>query len=1077
MIRRVLGVLIGCAIVLACGEPAARAQVVNGTLVGTAFDPSGAVVPNASITLTNMNTRSSRTMKTDSGGSYVFSELPPAVYSIASTASGFKTTQITNIHLQVSQSVREDIHFSLGNASQQVRVTAPHVLLDTQTSSEGLVITGQEIQNLPLNGRNYLQLATLAPGVQGGSGDVNALGRGLEGLDISGGRPDQASYLIDGVETRMLQLGNNSIFLSPEAIQEFKLLENNFDARYGQSSEIVSVVTKSGTNQFHGSAYEFLRNNHLDATPFFDNFFGIKLPVYEQNQYGASAGNPIMHDKLFFFGNYEGLRIRQGNLLTSIVPTQAELNGDFSSVATPIIDPSTGQPFPGNIIPSSRISQAAKVFNRYIPAPNTSSASGINYTTSPSTQRNDDQFTVRIDANLGSRDTMVGEEIWYNSSLTTPGLAPLMGSTIPYRGQVFALHETHSISPTAVNVVTLAYNRAVGLVSWEHAPTNVNQAMGVGNLPNVPSLYGLPDMVMGGCCTFGGYPFEGGGVQNVYQISDELSWTHGRHDLSFGTDLRRIQYQFPAASYANGIYEFYGFYSGNSIADYLLGIPFVAVAQQITSISNLRQSQLSFYAQDNFRMTHRLTLNLGVRYEYDQPMYEKNGKEGYFNFDQQKIVVRVPSTFSTLPIPTSEISYDPSFQRGIWHPQYLQFAPRVGFAYQLPANSVLRGGYGIFYTQTEGNQLQGKLDMLPLAYTSIVVGSVTNPPALSMSTLFPTLASQAVGGILSTFSVNPTDSRPYIQEWNFGLQHRFASSLMAGVSYVGSKGTHLVERIDANQAVLPPSPTDITPIQSRRPLPNWGDILDMGYGESSNYNALQAQIEKQFTNGLGFLVSYTRAHSLDTSTASDSGFATSHQNSYDLAADYASSDFNEPQWLNLSYTYDLPFGTGKHFLSGINSKLNKVVGGWQVLGITTFADGTAGSVTVEGDRANTDPGYPYNRANLVPGCKNNGNLSGGHRTIQKWFDTSCFAVTPLGTYGNSGRNIIRQPGTNNWDLSLFKITPVTEKVSTEFRAEFFSVWNHPNFGGPTLDVQSPTFGNILSAGGSREIQFALKILW
>jgi hypothetical protein len=1076
MRKRLYALAALCCAILVVGAARSQAQLVTGTIVGTAFDPSGARVPGATVTLTNMNTQATRSTNTDAGGNYVFTELPPAVYRVTAEAHGFRTTVISNIRLQVSQGTRADVHFRLGTTSQQVSVTAPVALLDTQTSSQGMVITGNTIQNLPLNGRDFLQLATLAPGVLSGSGDVNTLGRGLTGLDISGGRPDQDSYLIDGVETRMLQLNNESILLSPDAIQEFKLLENNFDARYGQSSEIVSVATKTGTNAFHGSAYEFIRNNSLDATPFFDNYFNTTLPSYEQNQFGASAGGPILHNKLFFFANYEGLRIRQGNLESGIVPTTAELSGDLSTSTTPVIDPFTGQAFPGNIIPSSMISKAATVFNTYIPAPNTSSATGINYITSPSTQRNDDQFTARLDANLSSKDVLSGEEVWYNSSLFTPGLASLYGYTEPYRGQVFALHETHSISPTAVNVATLAYNRAVGLVSWQITPSDINTAMGVSNLPNIPSLYGLPDMDIIGCCDLGGYPFEGGGIQNVYQVDDELSWTRGRHDLSFGGNVWRFQFQFPAASFANGIYEFFGTYSGNAIGDYLLGVPFASVAQQIPDYSNFRQTQLALYAQDNFRVTPRLTLNLGVRYEYDQPEYEINGKEGYFNRNEQKIVVRVPSTYSNLPIPASDISYDPSFQQGIWNPEYLNFAPRVGFAYEVTHSTVLRGGYGIFYTQTEGNQLQGKADMLPLAYTATVEGSVTNPPTYTMSTLFPSLTTQAVNGDLSTFTVDPNDKRPNVQEWNLGVEHRFGSSLMAGVSYVGSKGTYLVERVDANQAVLPPSPTDITPIQSRRPLPNWGDIEDFGYGENSNYNALQAELQKRLSNGLSFMASYTWMHSLDTSTASDTGFATSHQNTYDLEADYASSDFEVPQTLTLSYTYQLPFGSGKAFLSGISPELNKLVGGWQLLGITTFDNGGVGGVTVEGDRADTDPGYAYNRADMTPGCTNNGNIPGGG-TIQRWFNTSCFVVTPLGTYGDIGRNIIRTPGVDSWDMSLFKVTSLTERLSTEFRVEAFGIWNNPQFDAPTLDVQSPTFGEITDSGGDREIQLALKFLW
>ncbi|HLJ17558.1 MAG TPA: TonB-dependent receptor, partial [Bryobacteraceae bacterium] len=889
-----------------------RAQT-NGSIVGTAYDASGAVIPKAKVSLTNVNTQAKRTADTDSSGNYVFSELPPGVYNVSAAFSGFQNATVERIVLEVSQTVRADIHFTVNSSSQQVVVSAPAVLLQTETSSVDQVVTAHAIEDLPLNGRDFMQLATLGSGVvpsparasdaQNGSGS-----RGLLAVQISGSRADENSYLVDGVETTSIQLGPPSILLSPEAIQEFRLLKNSFDARYGQASEVVSMITKSGTNQYHGSAYEFIRNNHLDAANFFDNYFGRKKPVYQQNQFGFSFGGPILKNKLFFFTNYEGLRVRQGNTVSAFVPTPAQLSGNLSGLSSTktdpstrqpaIINPFTGQPFPNNIIPPTMISKAATVFSQYIPQPN-ANLPGINILASPPLQRNDDQFTGRIDVNISSKDALFGRYIWYDSNVISPSYAPLFGGLTPNSGQTFVLDETHTFTPSAINVLTLGFDRAINLVTWQTTPNNVAAAMGLVNVPDIPGLYGVPDVSIAGYSGMGGNPFEGGGISNTYQINDEFSLIRGNHQLAFGADIRRIQFQAPAKSFVNGVYTFDGRYSGNALADFLLGTASAATDQQIPEVNNWRSTELAFFVQDNYRVTPNLTLNLGLRYENDQPFYEIDGKEGFFDTTAQKIVVRVPSTYSSLPIPSSAITYDPAFRKGIWN-RYSDFAPRIGFAYRAGNSFTVRGGYGLFYAKTEGNQLQGKANIPPLSYTSSLTGSLTTPNLL-MSSLFPSLASEAVGP-LSPFSVDPHDKRPYVQEWNLGIQHRIGSSMMAELAYVGSKGTHLVERVNINQAVLPADPANPSPLQSRRPYSQWGDILGFNYGENSSYNALQARLEKRFSAGLTFLASYTWSHSLDTSSGADVGSASAHQNMYNLRADHASSDFNIPQRAVISFT-------------------------------------------------------------------------------------------------------------------------------------------------------------------------------
>jgi hypothetical protein len=1070
------------------GLSTARAQIVDSALVGTAFDPTGAAVPNAQITVTNLSTQLTRTSVTDSSGHYVFPTLPPGSYNLTAVGTGFQKVGIQGISLTVGQTTAWDVHFKVGSVAEEVTARANAANVETESSSLGQLIGTQQVENLPLNGRNYVSLSYLGSGsnpqvTNASSPVMSNVGRPDFTAHISGGRGDANSWLVDGVETRSYFLGQPDMIVSLDAVQEFRVQKNMFEAQYGNASGIVSVITKSGTNSFHGSVYEYFRNTKLDGANFFSNRFGLPKPQYTWNQFGVSAGGPIWKNRIFIFGNYEGFRNVQEVPMSGNVPTPAEWAGDESAlVATSsmkdpitgqpaIINPFTGQAFPGGQIPAAMLSSVMQNLKAYSPVAN-ANLPGINFVTNARQVRDENQGTVRLDWTVGEHDNLFGRYIKYNSDFTIPGLLPLYGSVAPIYGQNVALEETHVFSHALINSFKLGYNRDYFIGGNVVTSTNVASDVGLKNINVPPTFYGVPAWNIAGNGSFGAPPYLQGDLGNTYQLTDELNWVHGRHAITFGGDIRRKQIQFPYGFLENGNLNFDGRYTGASIADMVLGAAAAAGAQQTVPLLHFFTTTYAFYVQDAFKVTPKLTLNLGLRYEYRQPPWEENGEEGFFDPSIDALRVRVRPGQFNFTLPTSQVVLDPSYRRGIWKPERNNWAPRLGFAYSLTRNTVLRGGAGMFYSDTQGQEIQGKVYMPPMSFTINLTGNPTGVPNVLVDQMFPSPAN-APPGALSPFTVNPNDKTPYLEQWNLGIQHTFGPSTLLEVAYVGSVGKHLNGRYNLNQALTLPGPTNI-PLDQRRPFPAWSDMFDFAFREHSSYNALQAKLEKHMSHGLSLLVGYTWAHALDT-IGSDSG--TGHQNTWDPNADYGNSDLDVRHNLNFSYVYELPFGRGKRFLGDSGGVVNKVVGGWSVQGITYFMTGNYFEVATNDDSSNTG-GFHDQRANINEGCKNNGNLPHGQRTISRYFDTSCFSPAPFGTFGNTSRGIIQIPGLNYWDLSLFKTTHITERLTTQFRAEFFNAWNHAQFGPPDTNPLDATFGQITNTlHDNRHIQFALRLDW
>jgi hypothetical protein len=815
-----VAVLTSLGLILGLGISTARAQIVNSALVGTAFDPSGAVVPNAQVTVTNVSTQFTRATVTDSAGHYAFPALPSGSYNLTAVGSGFQKSEITDIILTVGQTGSYDVHFRVGAVSAQVTVQASAAKVDSESAALGQLIGEKQIQDLPLNGRSYVSLTYLGSGddpqYQNRSSPVMAnVGRPDFTAFVSGQRGDANSWLIDGVDTRGYFLGQPNMLISLDAVQEFRVQKNMYDAKYGEGSGIVSVLTKSGTNTFHGSTYEYLRNTSLDAANFFGNLFGLPKNTYTWNQFGASAGGPILKDKLFIFGNYEGFRFIQAAAMSGDDPTAAEWAGNESDLVSSstmvdpvtgkpaIINPYTGQAFPNGQILSAMLSPVMQKLMPYMPVAN-ANLPGINDVTQPKQGRDDNQGTVRLDWTVGAHDNFFAHYINYKSEFTIPGLIPYWGSVAPIYGQNLALEETHLFSPTLINTFKFGYSRDYFVGGNEATLTNVDANVGLKNVGNTPaSLYGLPYVSIAGYTGLAAPGYLQGTTGNTFQYTEELNWVRGRHTMTFGTDIRREQVQLLYGFLENGQFNFDGRYTGNAISDMLIGAASLASAQESVPVTNYRSTQYAFYAQDNIKVTPKLTLNLGLRYEYRQPPYETNGQEGFFDPTIDALRVRVKPNFYNFTLPTSIAVLDPGYQPGIWAPDTRDWGPRVGFAYRLKGNTVLRGGFGIFYSATQGQEIQGKVYMPPISTTVGLTGNPSGVPNVLVDQMFPTIANTPLG-TLSPFTIDPHDRTPYVEEWNFGAQHTFGPSTLFEVAYVGSVGKHLCGRYNFNQATSLP---------------------------------------------------------------------------------------------------------------------------------------------------------------------------------------------------------------------------------------------------------------------------------
>lgn len=1047
----------------------ALAQTHRGSIRGTITDPNGAVIRGAEVKLTNQGTGETRSVMSGEEGEYVLPSLLPASYKLEVVATAF-APRSEEIALQVNQELRIDVSLFIGTIieDEHMIVESSVSQLKKDTASIGAVIENRQVEGLPLDGRNFFELSLLVPGAvppaQGSAGSV----RGDFAFSVNGAREDSNNFLLDGVYNVDPKLNTFGVRPPVDAIREFEMLTSTYDAAFGRSAGAqVNVVLKSGTNEFRGSLYEFHRNGALDARNFFAPA-SEPAPKYIRNQFGGSLGGPIRKDRTFFFADYEGTRAREGVTRVTNVPTLQERAGDFSQSLFGVpIDPFTGQPFPGGRIPAERINAVGRRIAALYPAPNRATPFA-NFVSSPTQRDRNDSFDARVDHVLGERSTLAFRYSFGDRSLFEPfagpsySFVPGYGNDVTRRSQNAMASLTRVFSPAFVNDFRLAFNRVATGVRQENAGTSVNRAVGLADLATNARDFGLSFITVTGFSPLG---HEGNnpqnGVTNTYQILDTATYTRGAHLFKFGGDFRLVQQNAFRDVESRGRLQFspFGQVTFNALGDLLLGFPLLTGGARVDNAQHLRSESYNLFVNDSYRVTPRLTLNAGLRYEYNSPSVDAEDRANIYD----------PATRTLVPVGTRGVP------RSGYDADRNNFAPRVGLAYTFGAegNTVLRAGYGVYYDQS------------PLAPGEALY---FNKPYFDFNLFFslgPFLPLTLDNPFPSFFPLQLPDSAlaiqrdlrtPYMQHWNANVQQQLGRNAILEVGYVGSKGTKLLSARDINQplpSALPPGLPFVP-----RPVAGFDDITLLESRAGSNYHSLQARLQQRLDFGLALLASYTWSKSIDDASnfftsAGDPNFP---QDSRNLRAERGRSNFDVSQRLSVSYSYDLPFGKGRAHLAN-HGLLTTLLSGWQTFGIVTLQTGRPFTVALISDLDNSGTG----RASLGFGANDRPNVVGdptlANRSPDRWFNTAAFAFPAPGTFGNAGRNILEGPGTENVNASLVKNTALNERLNLQLRAEVFNLFNHPNFNLPDNFLGSPTFGRITSARDPRHIQFGAKLLF
>jgi outer membrane receptor protein involved in Fe transport len=1070
------------AILASIGAFAQTAEVT-----GRVMDASGAVIPGAKVTVTSVATGVDRGVDTNSAGYYTVPLLLPGEYRIGVQREGFKSMLRSGVVLSVDQRAEIDFTLEIGGVTERVEVQAAAPQLNTVEASQGQVIENKRIVDLPLNGRTYDDLALLS------AGTVQPLSNSrFVGFSSGGMRNTQNNFLLDGVDNNPVELAGaqrRSEMVQPsiDGIQEFKVQTNSYAAEYGRAlGAVVNVTTKSGSNDVHGSAFEFVRNEKLDAR----NYFAAPgpKPPFKRNQYGFSIGGPVVipkivsgRNKMFFFADYEGTKIRQTQTSVDTIPTLAMRTGDFTEVNAQrnvaIIDPTTGSAFAGNIIPATRLDPLARTLAGLYPTPMTSSVAS-NYTYQSPSNQDVNKYDVRADVNLGSKDNafwrISEQHAKLPAVLTLP--PPAYGGN-PLDSFIDGINTgatwNHIFTPTFILSVRGGWN--YGYFARDNPASTLSEFFN--------QKYGITagtNTIPGSFSQFSptGYTGIGLGPNNpVYrdsqnrQITSDVTWTHGTHTVKFGGSIIRSQNNiYNIRNEIGGPYNFNGQYTKDGMADFLLGM--VSGFTWSTRLQvNLRTWNDAAFLQDDWKITPNLTLNLGVRYEIVLPFVEKRNRMGTFD-DWTN-----PSNPQLVAAKDGGSRYD----RAMTATDKNNFMPRIGFAYKLGGKTVIRSGYGIFYSYLEPlGDAEWLVGNLPFAYGVTLNGSTTTP-AFVLSSGLPSGAldiARATGVQLS--AIERQAISPYSQQWNLNIQRDLGKDWMVEVGYAGSKGTHLERVIDENY-----SPPGAGAINAKRPFQTaavpgssvvaaLGPIYGYHFNGNTNYNALVTRLEKRFSQGLTVLTSYTYSKAIgDICGAAAAGDTTNcgYQDPRNLRNERSIDNIDVPHRFVSSAMYELPFGRGRRYGSQMPRALDAVAGGWMLGSIFTIASGVPFSVISSGNPANTGTFSVVNRPNVVA------DPYGITRTVTQDFNTAAFVNNAAYTVGNAGRNIMRQRGFFNWDFSANKEFALYERLRMQFRFESFHFTNTPRFGVPGTTLGTATFGRITSADTPRNQQLGLKLIW
>lgn len=1108
-----LAVVFGCSLL---------AQSELASLSGTVTDSSGAVIRDAKLTLTNTGTGQALTAATDSEGRYFIPTIRPGLYSITASAPGFKKYVNQALTLQVAQQVRFDVSLTVGDTTESVTVSTEAPLLEGESASRGAVIDQRKIVELPLNGRDYNQLATLSPGVLLPTPRLNSIGfRGA--FNVNGNRAFHNAFLLDGVDNTSYSnsfRGNNIQVIQPsiDALQEFKIQTNAYSAEYGRSAgALVNAVIKSGTNAYHGSAYYFHRNRALDAANFFANKSGAEKPFRLRNQFGGTLGGPILKNKLFAFGDYEGLRDRAGTVRFTSVPQTPWTQGrftipifnpfnpndtgtDFRVPATP--DCNNGQGFCWQI-PSNRIDAVGRRVLAVAPAPNTGAPGQIdnNFVNVPVDRQDSNQFDIRVDNNLTDKFNWFGRYSFYDSLLFRPAPRPGLAEgsfndtfgAADLRSQGLAIGANYIFSPRIVNDFRFGFAKG----DFFQNPPN----FGSGCPEALIGLRGAPtdESICGGLPVFnfpGGIQRRLGRTTSVpqfqtprsYDFRDAITINRGAHVFKFGGEFLHVQTGILDVGSLLGNFDFSGRFSNQNgqwqgaIADLLMGFP-TRYQQDSRTVFNMFQRMVFTYFQDDWKVNRRLTVNLGIRYEYSTPPIERDGQAANWNFQTRSF--QQANTNGNL------------YERSLIYPDNNNFAPRVGLAFQATTRTVIRAGYGMFFNHSNRQGREGLLGFNPpfiiLADSNIGgAGRLLDTQAnIKLDRGIPAGFVDISRVNLATVGRRAQDQgqrAAYVQQWNFGIQQELVRDVVFDIAYVGNKGSKLAAFRNLNPFTFTfnAAGAPVTGARVYAPQNFLGDIQFQENLGRSSYHSLQIRLEKRFSAGLTFLSSYTWGKALtdsvdhlSTSGAGngvDVGVFREPQNPFSRRDMYGPAEFDVTHRWVTSAVYQLPYGRGKRFdASGF---MDAVFGGWEFSPIFTWQTGLA--LTINQAQILNLGGERRSRPNRLA----DGSLPESQRTVDRWFDTSAFVplsatpgaagFVPNQAFGNSGIGILRGPGLVNFDFNLAKTFRVSESNSFQLRAEFFNAFNHANFGVPGVTAGTG-FGQIVNTSTeARIIQFAVK---
>ncbi len=1116
-------------IVLLSSANLAVAQAVKSTFVGTVRDPVGAVVPGAKIVVTNLDTAISSTSTTNNAGDYTVPFLNSGRYSLTAGATGFETLVENGVTLDVAATVRVDFALKVGAESQQVQVSGATPLLETDTSNVGMDVPSERLHQLPLLTRNFEQLAELAPtAVQPENFTANtAYVPGITAgnyYQAGGQRGSSELYTLDGLDNNNIAWQTIALLPSLDTISEFKLQTHNFSAEYGRGTTQFTAVTKGGTSQLHGSAYEYIRNAALNANSYFNSRAHVRKSPFTYNQFGVTVGGPIVIPKLysgthksFFFFGYEGTRYTTGGSTFANWPNQAWLSGDFSSLSTTIYDPATTRPdpshpggyirdpFPGNKIPSTRFDPVAVASSPYVPKPgNVTTVAGVNTAVDTHTVSAPNNYAVRLDQTISDKDSLYGTWRQSNEYETQAGIAPLSGTIGIHNAYSAMAAETHVFSTRLINELRAGYLNSNlgsfqeggtgGCVGPCPANTNLTGLFGVQNLIGSidPSLYGMPNF------SWTGYSAMGGGANNplaslvkTLQISDNVSLLKGKHTLKMGVNWVNENFTYTSETFARGGFNFNGQFtqgtqpgqsaSGSPWADYLLGFNNSAFGLAGTISGPRHTGYQGYYFQDDWRIRGNLTLNLGLRWEYFNPFVATiDNNNAQFNLG------RAPGSCFGSACPAGYIQ---TFGKGqaVYKNNWNDWGPRVGFAYSPHGGMVVRGAAGIFYTgtdSTDSNMFGLFNPPVSLSYTETPANAFTDLTTTKMSNLFPatgiippvsqlTTAKWPLPAITIYSDIIGWSPDPSVQEWNLSVQQTIRQDLLFEIGYMGSHGVHNSMDINYNQARLD-VPGVTTSIASRMPYPSLSStMINCVHASISTYNAGYVRVERRFSGGLSFISAYTWAKAMSNySNKNDTGNFWP-QNSYDPKGNYGLAAFDARQRFSAGYVWQLPVGRGRLWGAGMNAISDALVGGWQVSGITVLQTGNPLYPSDATDQSNTG---------MFTGIRPNQVSPVHYLDIRKTgmrFDPSAFQYQPFGTFGDAPNGALTAPGFDNWDIGIDKRFSIKERASVQFRTEMFNAFNHAQFIKSSVSI-SPTLTPTQEAGVAstqppRNIEFSLRV--